>query len=111
MPPDLRGRNSISNLFPPTELDDKEFLAGSDNYVTSAGISGANDDDFSYLESHDNSTAIQDTTLNPSTIIKEVGNIFEVFNKGITELNSSRTIFTQDHDLDPAKLAGGKQPI
>ena len=93
MPPDLRGRNSISNLFPPTELDDKEFLAGSDNYVTSAGISGAKDDNSTYPRLHKYFPAIHDTTLDLSTINEEFGNIIEVFNEELIELKLSRAIF------------------
>ena len=38
----------------------------------------------------------------------EVGNIINIFDKGIAGLNSPRTLFTQDHDLDPVELARGE---
>ena len=43
------------------------------------------------------------------TIIEEVGNIHEVINKGIANINSPSALLTIDHKLDPAELAGGEE--
>ena len=40
------------------------------------------------------------------TPLEEVGNIFWVFDKGLYDIISLRTIFTQDNNLDPAELLG-----
>ena len=56
-------------------------------------------------------SAIQDITLNLSTIIKEFGKILEVFNERLADINSPRTLFAKDHKLNPTELAGrGSNP-
>ena len=51
---------------------------------------------------------ISDTTLDLSTITKEVGKIHEVFNKGLAKVNSPRALLTLGHHINPVELAGGE---
>ena len=97
----------ISNLSLPTGLEDKELPTDTDSDFTSVVSSGVNGDDSTYLGSHKNSPAVHDTTLDLLTITEESGNIHEVFNEGITELNSPRTLLTAGHGIDPADIEGG----
>ena len=101
--------NRISNLAPSTGLEDQELSTHSDSEVTSAGISGANDDNLNYLGSRKKLPAIHGTTLDLSTIIKKFGNIHEVFNERLGKINSQGKKFTPGHELDPAELAGGQR--
>ena len=79
-PTALGDGNIISNLAPPTGLEFQEFPTDTDSDIISAGSSGANNDNSTYLGSREKSPGIHDTTLDLSTIIEEVGNIHEVFN-------------------------------
>ena len=65
------------------------------------GSSGVNDGNLTYLKSHKKLPAIHNNNLNLSTITKEVGNIPEVFDERIMEINSTMKIFTKYHKLDP----------
>ena len=87
----------------------QEFPANADIDVTFTASSGMNDEDLTYLKFRENLPAIQDTNLNLLTIIEEVRNILEVFDKGIFNLNSPSILFTQDHMLNLVEIAGGKQ--
>ena len=75
----------------------------------SAGSFGINNHNWTYLESREKLHAIQDTNLNLLNIIKEVVKIIEVLDKGLTKINSTRTLFTKDHKFNPAELAWGEE--
>ena len=70
--------------------------------------SGTNDENLTYLKSHKLFTKNQDTTMDLSTITKEVGNMHEVIITDIAEINFPRAIFIPVHDLNPTELAGGE---
>ena len=67
-----------------------------------------NDKDLTYLGSRRNPPAIHHTTTEQLNIIEEVGNILGVFDYGLANTNSPRTLYTQDNDLNPAELVGGE---
>ena len=70
--------------------------------------SGTNDDNLTYLKSHKLFTKNQDTTMDLSTITKEVGNMHEVIITDIAEINFPRALFVPVHNLNLTELAGGE---
>ena len=68
------------------------------------GIFGANDDGLTYLELTENSPKIMNTSSDVSSLIKEIGNISEVFQGDIEEIHTQLVIFNQDNELDPAEI-------
>ena len=100
----LEGGNHVSNLTPPTGLEDQELPTETDSDITLADSFVMNNDGLTYLESRKNSPAIENIILDISTIIKETGNILEIFGKGLDELNAPRVIFTQDDELEPTEF-------
>ena len=68
------------------------------------GSFGANDDDFIYLGSIEDLPAIENNTLDILAIIKDAGNILEVFGEGITNINALRLIFTRDNRIEFTEL-------
>ena len=88
-------------------MEVQEFLADTDSDVMLEDSSAANDDNSTYLGSHENLPTIHDTALDLSTTIEEVGNIHEVLNKGLSEIDPPRAIFTPVHNLNPTDIMGG----
>ena len=105
---DLGGGNRILSLTPPVGLDYQELPANIDSDITLEISFGANDEDSTYLGPRENPPAIENTTPNLSAIIKDVGNILKVFDKGISKLNAPRALFTQDNELVPTELVEGE---
>ena len=87
------------------------FPTDTDSDVTSAASSVANNNDSNYLGSRRNSPKNHDTTLDLSTIIKEVVNIHKFVIKELSNLNSPRYIFTPGHELDSKDIVGGEATL
>ena len=100
----LEGDNRILNLNLPMGLRYQEIPADTDSDITLADSSVANDDNSTYLESRKISPAILNTTIDVLTIIKETGNILDLFSKGIKDPITPRVLFNQDNDLEPTDL-------
>ena len=82
----------------------QQLTANTDSDVILAGIFGTNDDDLTYLGLHQNLPAVHDTTMYLLTIIEEVGNIYDLINKEIANINSPSAILTLDHELPRVEL-------
>ena len=89
-------------------MEDQECPSNIESDITLASSSRTNNDDSIYVRSHKNPPVIQHTTPDLSSIIEDDGNILEVFDKGIANINSPRMIFTQNNNLNPAELVGGE---
>ena len=70
--------------------------------------SGAYDKDSTYTRLQESSPEVIDTTLDLSSIIKEVINILRELDKGLDELISARMVSAQNNELNPADIAGGQ---
>ena len=64
-----------------------------------ADISVAKYNESTHLESRENSHAIENTTTDILVIIKETGNILEVFCEGLDKFNTPRVIFPRTTKL------------
>ena len=104
----LGGGHHISNLIPTTGSEVQTFTAESDSDVISSAISGANENDLTYLELRKNLPKNQDNTLGIPTIIEEIKNLHEFIIIEIAKINTPRALFTPVHELDPMELAGGE---
>ena len=74
----------------------QELPSDTDSDVTSAGSSGKNNDDLTYLGSRENLPTIENTPPDLSAIIVDGRHILKVFGIGIAELNDPRVIFNQE---------------
>ena len=54
---------------------------------------------------------IHDTSMDLSTIIEEVGNILELFDEGLVDIDLPRMLFTQYNDFNPEELSGGEATL
>ena len=89
-------------------MEDKEIPAEISINVKSADSFGANDNNSTYRGLHEIFPTIENPTPDLSAITEDAINIFEVFGKGLAELNNLRAIFTQDGKLDPTDLVEGE---
>ena len=106
----LEGGNLILNLTLPMGFRNQEIPADTESDVTLADISVVKNIDLTHLESHKNLPAIENTTTDFSMIIKETGNILEVFCKEFNEFNTRGCFLSRTTRLTLKILWRKRQP-
>ena len=86
-------------------------MTGSKAIGSKIGHYCTNYDVSTYLELCENYPAIHDTTLDLLTSIEEVGNIHDVSNKVLANINSPRDLLTPVHKLKPVEIRAGEATL